>query len=117
MGIVIDGYIAVSTKKMREHEHRDVIRPQLTTRIDGDRVGLWCDLCLVMLEQEPLPRTDLPCGCIDVASHNEDLAVQLDLRKKFRIPKSTCVGCYLGDDGISIHSCAIHPERYWPEAS
>jgi len=112
MGIIIEGHVVVSTKTLTGHKGH-----HLTVEDDSFGPRLWCVEDAVVVASVPQPRTDLPCGCIDVASHNEDLAVQLDLRKKFRIPKSTCVGCYLGDDGISIHSCAIHPERYWPEAS
>jgi hypothetical protein len=113
MGIIIEGHVVVSTKVLKEH---DGCEGGLKVHTIKGLVGLYC-VWHGIIAEEPAPRTDLPCGCIDKKSHDEDLAVQLELRKKFRIPKSTCVGCYLGDDGISIHSCAIHPERYWPEAS
>lgn len=110
MGIDITGYVTVSTKTLREHEGHS-----LYTRINEGRVGLWCDRDLVMLEQEPLPDTSLECGCPDMEEHASGLALQTKFREEYRMTKSACVGCYLGDDGISLHSCYIHATKYWPE--
>lgn len=113
MPIIIEGYLVTSTKKLKDHAGHE-----LASVVTGDRVRLDCLTDGITIETEPEPREpDLPCGCATVEDHNTDVALQTKLRKEFRIHKDACVGCYLGDDGISIHSCVIHDRRYWPEAS
>jgi len=44
-----------------------------------------------------------PCGCATEAVHDDGQRMQAILRKQYRIAKSRCVGCRLGDDGPSMH--------------
>lgn len=44
-----------------------------------------------------------PCGCTTLEGHAEGQAIQANMRRDFRIAASACVGCYMGDDGPSIH--------------
>ncbi len=106
MPIIIEGYLVTSTKKLREHEGH-----HLSPDGAGGRIALWCVDDQVVLEQEPEPRNDLPCGCRDKAEHDEGVGIQEEYQR--RAGKNTCVGCYLGDDGPSVHSCAIHPRGDW----
>lgn len=57
----------------------------------------------------------LPCMCLTLEEHREGVAIQRQMRARYRFAKRECVGCTIGDDGPSVHSCAIHPERYWPK--
>ena len=43
------------------------------------------------------------CMCRTRDSHAEGQRLQRELRETARVPKDDCVGCYLGDDGPSIH--------------
>jgi hypothetical protein len=104
MPILIDGYITVSTRTLLDHSEHNLIVPD-----DNLGVRIWCSTCAAEIGREPAPSTRLYCGCLDQEDHDEGLAIQEKYRKSMRIPKSTCVGCYLGDDGPSVHSCAIHP--------
>jgi len=51
------------------------------------------------------PWTEYGCAhsCRDEAEHDEGVAAQDKYRAQFRIPSKRCVGCYLGDDGPSMH--------------
>jgi hypothetical protein len=111
MPIVIEGYLVVGLDKLRAHEGHDLrviaggpsALVQLVCATEGETLGI-----------EPEPRApSLACGCPDKAEHDGGVAIQVDLAKQYRIPRSTCVGCYIGDDGPSVHSCVIHDRRYW----
>ena len=104
MPIVIDGYVVVSTTTLQEHAEHALVVPAE----DGLGTRLWCRPCSTEIGREHRS-TSLPCGCRDAADHADGLAIQRKFRRQYRIPRSTCVGCYMGDDGPSIHSCAIHP--------
>lgn len=61
------------------------------------------------------PRVSIDCGCTDLEEHREGVDLQTKMRKQGGIPRAACVGCYIGDDGLAIHSCVIHDARYWPK--
>ena len=102
MPIIIDGYVTVSTRTLGDHAGHT-----LTVPADDMGTRIWCSTCATEVAREHRS-TSLPCGCADQEEHDEGAALQADMRRSYRIPKSTCVGCYLGDDGPSIHSCVIH---------
>lgn len=104
MPMIIDGYVAVPAKTLTEHRGHPLVVP---AEPDGLGVRIWCETCATEIAREHRS-TLLPCGCGTRSEHDEGIALQTRLRKDFRIPRSTCVGCYLGDDGPSIHSCYIH---------
>lgn len=110
MPIVMDGYVVVSTRKLAEHRGHDIGIADTDPRvIEGPSVvALHCDTCGSIIERE-YRSTSLPCGCGTAAEHAEGVAIQEKYRKRYRYARSTCIGCALGDDGPSIHSCYIHP--------
>lgn len=110
MPIIIEGNVTVSVKTLKMHEGHDI----KVHTIDG-RTGLYC-VDDGIIEQEPKPSTSLWCGCPDQAEHDQGVALQTQFRKQYRMTKSACVGCYLGDDGPSMHSCYVHPLKDWPTA-
>jgi hypothetical protein len=112
MPIIIEGQLVISTKKLRDHQGHHL------TAMDGKpgRIALFCADDQVVVEEEPAPSTSLWCGCPDQAEHDQGVALQTQFRKQYRMTKSACVGCYLGDDGPSMHSCYVHPVKDWPEA-
>lgn len=105
MPIVIDGFVVADSRTLTTHAGHALTVPDPA---DGLGVRLWCDPCGTELARE-YKSTSLPCGCADKADHAEGVRLQERFRKQYRIPKSTCVGCYLGDDGPSLHSCVVHP--------
>lgn len=80
----------------------------------------WSDLAIPLggtsawSDEAPRP-APLACGCLDLEEHREGVALQE--QNRYTVPRAACVGCYLGDDGLSTHSCAIHPKRYWPKGA
>jgi hypothetical protein len=50
--------------------------------------------------------------CENEASHDEGVALQVKWRQAYRIPADECVGCYMGDDGPSLHDCSYGCEYY-----
>ena len=112
MPIIIAGSLVVSTKKLRDHQGHHL------TAMDAKpgRIALFCADDQVIVEEEPTPPESLWCGCPDREMHDEGVALQVKFRKEYRIAKYACVGCYLGDDAPSMHSCYIHPEKAWATA-
>ena len=108
MPIIIEGYITVSTKKLRDHEGHD-----MRARVRDGLVSLTCVHDDTIIESEPEPRNDLPCGCSDTYEHDEGVRLQDAYYGRYRLSRKVCVGCYTGDDGPSVHSCVIHDKRYW----
>lgn len=101
MPYIIPGVIAVPVRKAQEHYGHHL------TALEKPMPRIYCHDCEVDVEQE-YQSTSLYCGCSDQAEHDEGVAMQKELRKKAEVPKGACVGCYLGDDGPSIHDCYIH---------
>ena len=112
MPIIIDGFVTVSTDKLKYHEGHEI----KVHTIDG-RTGLYC-VDDGIIEQEPKPSTSLPCGCPDREEHDEGVRLQNEMRRRYPRElrnRAICVGCYTGDDAPSIHSCVIHEQKFWPD--
>jgi len=103
MPIVMTGYVITPTDTLAEH---------IGHTLQTDGTSLSCYTCHDTRNARELARehrsTSLPCGCGTQAEHAEGAASQRDLRKRLRITRSACVGCYLGDDGLSMHNCYMH---------
>lgn len=52
------------------------------------------------------------CMCRTQAEHDEGQRLQAQSRAQLRIPAQECVGCYLGDDGPSLHDYSYGCEYY-----
>lgn len=101
MPIVISGYLTVSTKTLTEHSgHALEVRER--------PVRLWCQGCDAMVAEYIEPEPTLYCGCRTQEEHDDGQRIQERERKRGGIPKEACVGCWLGDDGPTIHSCMLH---------
>lgn len=102
MPIIMGGYLVVSVKVLEQHldhwlEPKD--RP----------LRLYCMGCDATVAEYHEPEPTLPCGsCRTQEEHDEGLRLQAEARAMPGVPKGVCTGCYLGDDGISTHDCAIH---------
>jgi hypothetical protein len=113
MPILISGSIVISQQKLEAHLGHRLLAAKGETYL-----RLICDECVVgtgaypqdvtIGEVDLTPDTSLYCGCSDQADHDEGVAEQAKLRKEYRVPRSTCVGCFLGDDGIAMHDCYVH---------
>ena len=101
MPYIIPGVIAVPVRKAKEHLGHHL------TALDKPMPRIFCHDCEVTVEQEYEDHS-LFCGCSDQAEHDEGVALQKRLRKQAKVPKGACVGCYLGDDGPSMHDCYVH---------
>jgi hypothetical protein len=55
---------------------------------------------------------DCECGCPTQAFHDEGQRLQVEMRAKLKVPDDQCVGCYLGDDGPSMHDFGYACELY-----
>lgn len=112
MPIVMTGYVVVPADRLLEHVGHNLTARQ-SSPVDGSVAILDCINCHNTRDPLELAReyksTSLYCGCSDITEHAEGMALQDKIRRENRIPKLACVGCYIGDDGLSVHSCAIHP--------
>jgi hypothetical protein len=95
------GVIAAPIRKLEPHAGHSITYMVAATPL------LWCFDCEVVIEQE-YQRTSLYCGCSDQAEHDEGQRLQQEERKRGGISPDACVGCVIGDDGPSMHSCIVH---------
>lgn len=117
MPIVIDGYLTVAADALIEHEGHAL----LTARRSDGLVALQCLSCHdthdpIEIAREHRSPATLPCGCYSQREHDEGAAIQAKLRTP-RDPENACIGCLIGDDGLSVHSCAVHPRAAWPRGA
>ena len=101
MPYIISGVIAVPVRKAKEHLGHHL------TALDVPVNRIYCHDCEATVEQEYRDER-LPCGCDSQEQHDRDVALMEKLRREYRVPKSACVGCHIGDDAPSLHSCVIH---------
>lgn len=101
MPIVIDGYLVADKRKVEVHTGH-----HLTVATSPEVLAIKClDCTEVVGDLDLRPSTRLSCGCDDWQEHSEGMALQAKLRKDFGIEADECVGCFLGDDGPSMHDC------------
>lgn len=111
MPLIIDGYIPVDVRKAEAHlGHHLTVATYGKADEPAANLAIECMDCYEVVGDIDLNRPkSLPCGCDTQAEHDEGVALQRETRRKLRIPKiAGCVGCYLGDDGPSMHDCYIH---------
>ena len=107
MPIVMDGYAVVSAATLREHASHPLTVPAEPGDLFGTR--LWCETCAREVARVHRS-TSLPCGCRNAEDHAEGVTLQGTFRNRYRVRShSRCIGCEIGDDGPSLHSCMIHP--------
>lgn len=111
MPYVIEGQLVIGLDKLRAHRGHSV--QVLDDNLPPRGLALYCETCETTIEREHVSTPSLPCGCRNAEDHAEGVALQEQARRVYHIPASTCVGCHIGDDGLSVHSCAIHDRRYW----